>query len=379
MSFVINTNGFSSPIARFVSYNSDRLQDSLARLSSGKRIVNIQDASAGVSVSNKIGSAIARNKRVQEIAQNAVSFLHLQKGALQETQKTIARMSELKAMSIDQTQSVNDLNNYNAEFHQLQQHLKDVRDIKFNETSIFVTEGRDIQMLSTEVGEKGDTQIDRLTVSGNSGDTFSMFVDGSNFDFNMGTATELQDAINASNLGEVILAKNADDATGTFELEAQKYSNRYSLNASYSVSGSAASSVSSETIQKSNIVHVNMSREGVFRKDSNGGGLITDNGIDLLDITQTLSDFDVGDFVSFTQNTSTAQADNGAEIARLNSSANILESNFSNLRGAVSRLNDVDVAVESTALAKYNILYRGSTAMLSQANSNPNIAMTLIG
>ena len=81
----------------------------------------------------------------------------------------------------------------------------------------------------------------------------------------------------------------------------------------------------------------------------------------------------------FTQNTSTAQADNGAEIARLSSSANILESNFSNLRGAVSRLNDVDVAVESTTLAKYNILYRGSTALLSQANMNPNIAMTLIG
>ena len=191
--------------------------------------------------------------------------------------------------------------------------------------------------------------------------------------------TELQDAINASNLGEVILAQNADDAAGTFELEAQKYSNRYSLNASYSVSGSAASSVSSETIQKSTIVHVNVSREGVFRQDTNGGGLIADNGIDLLDITQTLSDFDVGDFIYFTQNTSTAQADNGAEIARLSSSANILESNFSNLRGAVSRLNDVDVAVESTTLAKYNILYRGSIALLSQANMNPNIAMTLIG
>ena len=48
------------------------------------------------------------------------------------------------------TQNANDINNYNAEFHELQQHLRGVRDLKFNSTNVFVTEGRDIQMLSTE-------------------------------------------------------------------------------------------------------------------------------------------------------------------------------------------------------------------------------------
>ena len=377
MSVVINTNGIAARTSQMLHYNYGKLRNSLARFSSGERIVNVQDDSAGLSVAKKINSAVVRNKRVQEISQNAVSFLEVQKGALQEVQNTLDRMSELKAMSIDQTQSASDLKNYNTEFGQLQQHLSTIRDLKFNSTSLFVTEGRDIQMLSTEVGEKGDTQIDRVTVSGTSGDLV-LNVDGSNFNFSMGSATALQTAINASNLGNIMEAKNANDGTGTFELEAKKYNNRYSLNTSYSVTD-ASSSVSNTTIQKSSIVHVNMSREGVFRTDTNGEGLLTTSGASLLDITKGLSSFAVSDFISFTQNTSTAQADNGAEMARLSASSNILESNFGNLQQAVSRLNDVDLATETTTMAKYQILYQSATAMLSQANANPNVAMTLIG
>ena len=377
MSVVINTNGIAARTSQMLHYNYGKLRNSLARFSSGERIVNVQDDSAGLSVAKKINSAVVRNKRVQEISQNAVSFLEVQKGAIQEVQNTLDRMSELKAMSIDQTQSASDLKNYNTEFGQLQQHLSTIRDLKFNSTSLFVTEGRDIQMLSTEVGEKGDTQIDRVTVSGTSGDLV-LNVDGSNFNFSMGSATALQTAINASNLGEIMEAKNADDAAGTFELEAKKYNNRFSLNTSYSVTD-ASSSVSNTTIQKSSIVHVNMSREGVFRTDTNGEGLLTTAGANLLDVTRGLNNFSMGDFISFTQNTSTAQADNGAEMARLSASSNILESNFGNLQQAVSRLNDVDLATETTTMAKYQILYQSATAMLSQANANPNVAMTLIG
>ena len=378
MSIIINSNGFQAATAGYLKHNFNRLQSSLARMSSGERIVRIQDDSAGIAVSKKIGSAITRNQRVQEIAGNAIGFLKLQQGALQEIQKTIARMSELKAMSTDQTQNANDISNYNAEFHALQSHLRGVRELKFNDTNVFVTEGRDIQMLSTEVGEQGDTQIDRLTVAGGAGDKLTLNIDGSNFIFDIGTASEIRDAINASNLGDIILAKNADDGSGTLELEAKKFSNRYSLNAQYSVSGSAAASVSSATIQKATIVHVNLSREGVFRTDTAGEGLIAENGSDLLDITKTLADYNVSDFVNYTQNTSTAQADNGAEISRLMASSQILESNFGNLRGAVSRLNDVDYSEESTAMAKWNILYNSATSMLSQANANPQIAMTLL-
>jgi flagellin len=40
---------------------------------------------------------------------------------------------------------------------------------------------------------------------------------------------------------------------------------------------------------------------------------------------------------------------------------------------------DVDVAEESTQLAKFNILSQASAAMLSQANATQNTALMLLG
>jgi flagellin len=40
---------------------------------------------------------------------------------------------------------------------------------------------------------------------------------------------------------------------------------------------------------------------------------------------------------------------------------------------------DVDIASESTALAKYSILVQASASMLAQANQSANIALSLLG
>ena len=50
-----------------------------------------------------------------------------------------------------------------------------------------------------------------------------------------------------------------------------------------------------------------------------------------------------------------------------------------NIDAARSRLADVDVALESTNLAKQNILVQSAAAMLSQANASQNVALQLLG
>ncbi|HAM70662.1 MAG TPA: flagellin, partial [Verrucomicrobiales bacterium] len=42
------------------------------------------------------------------------------------------------------------------------------------------------------------------------------------------------------------------------------------------------------------------------------------------------------------------------------------------------RIKDVDVAAESTAYARYNILVQSGTAMLAQANALPQSALRLL-
>ena len=48
------------------------------------------------------------------------------------------------------------------------------------------------------------------------------------------------------------------------------------------------------------------------------------------------------------------------------------------MEAALGRIVDVDVAAESTQLARNNVLLQASAAMLAQANTNPEIALMLI-
>ena len=69
----------------------------------------------------------------------------------------------------------------------------------------------------------------------------------------------------------------------------------------------------------------------------------------------------------------------GANLTRLNMTNEQLAVQKTNLGAANSRIKDVDVASESTEYARYNILVQSGTAMLAQANQQPQAALRLLG
>ena len=72
------------------------------------------------------------------------------------------------------------------------------------------------------------------------------------------------------------------------------------------------------------------------------------------------------------------RANNGAQQSRLTFAADMLAVNKVNLESANSRIIDVDVATESSNLARWNILQQAGTAMLAQANSSTQSILRLI-
>jgi flagellin len=78
------------------------------------------------------------------------------------------------------------------------------------------------------------------------------------------------------------------------------------------------------------------------------------------------------------QNLATLRANNGAEQSRLTFAADMLSINKINLESANSRIIDVDVAAESSQLARFNILQQAGTAMLAQANQSTQSILRLI-
>ena len=75
----------------------------------------------------------------------------------------------------------------------------------------------------------------------------------------------------------------------------------------------------------------------------------------------------------------TARGNLGASQNRLQSALNSILNVRENLSAAESRIRDVDVASETADLTRNSILQQAATSVLSQANLQPQLALSLLG
>jgi flagellin len=68
----------------------------------------------------------------------------------------------------------------------------------------------------------------------------------------------------------------------------------------------------------------------------------------------------------------------GALVNRVNANLNNLDALNENLAAAKSRVTDTDYAAETALLTRTQILQQAATAMLSQANAQPNVILALL-
>ncbi|MBU1003086.1 MAG: flagellin [Proteobacteria bacterium] len=73
------------------------------------------------------------------------------------------------------------------------------------------------------------------------------------------------------------------------------------------------------------------------------------------------------------------RANLGALQNRLSNTVSNLQIQAENLQAAESRISDVDVATEMTEYSKQQIISQSATSMLAQANSLPQLALSLLG
>ena len=305
MSLTINTNPAAIRASFNLTENNKQLQQSLTRLSSGKRITKPADDAGGLAVSMKLSSSISRTKAAISNIQNSLSFGEVQDGALQAGARIVDRLAELKSLSLDVMKSDADISNYNTEFRALQQQLHAITAETFNGVSLFAS---------------------------------------------------------TTTTGGAMTFGNA--ATG-----------KHTISVFTSDRGAAGSVVS---LNKSALMSAL-----TFTSLTDASQAATGSGITIA-ASDSASAIDIGDisvsfFTTALENIATLRAENGATMTRLQFAEDHLRLSSANLEAANSRIMDVDVATESTALAKYNILSQASAAMLAQANSSQNTALMLLG
>lgn len=69
----------------------------------------------------------------------------------------------------------------------------------------------------------------------------------------------------------------------------------------------------------------------------------------------------------------------GAYTNRLDSATKSLDETSENMNSAISRISDVDMALEMTEYTRLNVLSQTATSALSQANELPQLALQLLG
>ena len=91
-----------------------------------------------------------------------------------------------------------------------------------------------------------------------------------------------------------------------------------------------------------------------------------------------LADISVGVLTQALENVSFLRAQNGGTHSRLAFNAESLSAQKTNMRAALGRMVDVDIAEETTNLAKYSILNQAAASMLAQANASTDVALMLL-
>lgn len=134
---VINTNVSAQSSARLLGESSAMLSKSLARLSSGSKIVSPEDDAAGLAVSMRFDAQVNRIGAARTNVSNAISFAQTQDGFLKKVSKALDRMSELSILSQDVTKSTDDLALYDAEYQKLGTYIEDLMTKEFNGVSLF--------------------------------------------------------------------------------------------------------------------------------------------------------------------------------------------------------------------------------------------------
>jgi flagellin len=117
--------------------STSELNNALAQLSSGSRIVNPSDDPAGLAESIALNAQIGQTNAANSNVSNAISFSQTQDGYLQQVGSALDQMSTLAVEAQDPTKSSTQLSDYNQEYQALANYITSTGTATYNGVSLF--------------------------------------------------------------------------------------------------------------------------------------------------------------------------------------------------------------------------------------------------
>lgn len=364
---VINSNLSALRSSRALSEATSALSRSLARLSSGARLVSPEDDPAGLAVYSIMSAESRRNSAAITNLNNALSYVQTQDAFLTKAQRALDRMGELAVLALDRTKTDSDRENYDLEFQQLEDFIGTVNSATYNGVRLFTPDSV-LDFLGSSPDDSGSEDAQVIDTGLNSGTVTLNFEVSSNASTltiyypprtDSGSAIVSQSVLGSASIEvdfgggvsteiEIVINEGGGASPTTWD-----YSG--SVTPPFSMPLTTDGNGSSYTLSKLGQTSISASVEDISSAES----ALTDvkNEIESLAGRRALV---------------------GANIARIQSELESLSILNENLTAAYSRIGDVDVAAESTELVRRRLLTQSSTAMVVQANMLPSMALRLL-
>lgn len=331
---VINTNISATLAANAIRRNDRAMETAMERLSTGLRINSAKDDAAGLAVSTRMAAVVSGLQMASKNANDAISMLEVAEGATLEINNMLIRMRELAVQSASGTYSDTDREALNLEFGAL---IEEIDRIAKNTTwnTMSILDGGDATRVTSAAA-----QITSLNIQ----------------------------------LGP--------DASQVMTLELKSWVPSTAIDAQSDSAGAGANGVDPSVDSTTNVgafdstVTTERANNTAFGGGSLFYGTAPGTAIDIKNSAN--SSHAITQLDKAILGASNERARYGAYMSRLEHSSDNLLNVAQNTDQSRSRIEDADYAIETSELARTQIISQAATAMLAQANQAKQNVLSLL-
>jgi flagellin len=393
---VINTNVKSLVAQNAATVAGRSMSKAMEQLSTGKRINTAADDAAGLAISSRATSQIRGLDQAVRNANDGISMLQTAEGAMVEVTNMLQRMRELSVQSANDTNTADDRSYLDLEFQQLKAETDriisntqwngvNVLDKTFTNNGTGTSAGKFVFQVGANANQTISHTIDVFNLGTPDGDTAGITADN---DVQPGSAVSLQigtlaiagtyaagDKITV-NLNQSVFQYTItdNDAAGNSSNLATNLAAAMQLrfDDGYQVSMTAGGKVAITV----DALNPSTTQQFTLSASSTDGEW---NDIENLSIlTLATSNTSVSTLDVALSSVNKARAEIGSVINRLTYAADNLTNVSQNAEASRSRILDTDYAKTTTELARTQIIQQAATAMLAQANQQPQSVLSLL-
>ncbi len=377
MAITVNTNVSALVAQRHLNSATEMLNQSLERLSSGKKINSAKDDAAGLQISNRLESQMRGLDVAVRNANDGISIMQTAEGAMQESTNLLQRMRDLSLQSANGSNSKAERVALQEEMAALNDELNRIAETtsfggrkllngSFGQSSfqIGASSGEAVQislknMRSDSIDMGGFSYVGRQSldnqwqVSKGNNQLMIHYVDASGKDSAIHIRAKEGDDI--EELATYINGQTDEvSASVNEDRQLQIFMAGKETSGTLSFSGNLANELQMELKGYESVDNLDISSAGGAQR-----------AVSVLDTALQYVD--------------SHRAELGAMQNRFSHAINNLDNVHENLAASNSRIKDTDYAKETTQMIKQQILQQVSTSILAQAKKQPNVALSLLG